>query len=231
MTWDELVNKALIVYDEYHPQQATDEDLKTMVSEFMQAHINDFLCVLPTSVIKDDFKVLLTSENKITLYQIDYNGGRIELESLTSKFGKFLKLLTFKHAEWSTKLFYNDLIDENSAKRKLQGDKWTSGKTSNPVICIENVQGKRSLCFWGYNDTLDNIEEFSYIKKIDNKEDFLKNEDYILQIYIYYVLYYIMTTTQELEMAQQVFAQMQQLLSLYNIDAVLPPNFNTENKK
>lgn len=231
MTWDELVNKTLIVYDEYHPQQATDEDLKTMVSAFMQMHIDDFLCILPTSAIKDDFKVFLTSANEITIYPIAYNGGRIVLEDLTSKFGKYLKLLTFKHAEWGTKLFYNDLIDENSAKRKLQVDKWTCGKTSNPVICIENVQGKRCMCFWGYDSTLDNIEEFSYIKKIDDKEDFLKNEDYILQIYIYYVLYYVMTTTQELQMAQQVFAQMQQLLSLYNIEAILPPNFNTENKK
>lgn len=230
MTWDELVNKALIIYDEYHPQQATDEDLKVMVKEFLQMHINDFLCVLPTSAIKDDFKVLLTNKSGLVVYEMNNNGARIVLEEL-KQFGSFLKLLTFKHKEWSCKLFYDDLIEENSPKRKLQDDKWTCGKTSNPVICIENVQGKRSLCYWGRGSVIDDIEEFSYIKKIENKDDFLVNEDYILQIYIYYVLYFIMQTTQELQMAQQVFAQMQQLLSLYNIEAKLPPIFNTEKNK
>lgn len=232
MTWSDLINRTLTVYDEYHPQQATDEDLKTMIESFLKKHINDYHCLLPTSTVNDFFKVLTSSSDNLSVQPISYKGGSIVLSSLKPA-DPFLKLISFKHREWTTKLFHADLIEENSPKRKLQDDRWTAGKISKPVICLENVAGHRCLNFWGYETTLNDVEEFSYIKRVDNEADFLNNEDYILEAYIYYVLYFVCNTTQEAQVSQLMISQMQQLLSIHNIEATLPITFNTSgnNKK
>lgn len=232
MTWLDLINRTLTVYDEYHPQQAIDEDLKTMVDSFLKKHINDYHCILPTSAINDAFKVTTSSAvtNGFNIQSINYKGGSIVLSSLNAA-APFLKLISFKHKEWTTKLFYVDLIDENSPKRKLQDDRWTAGKISKPVICLENVAGQRCLCFWGYETKLNDVEEFTYIKRVDNEVEFLQNEDYILEAYIYYALYFVCNTTQEAQISQLMISQMQQLLSIHNIEALLPISFNTSESK
>lgn len=224
MTKEELINSTLAVYDEYHPQQSVDEDLKLLLEEFLSKHINDFVCILPTNAINDSLIVFL-NKGQLTIQPINYKGGSVTLPE------NFLKLISFKHADWKIKLFNADLIQENDARRKLQEDKFTSGKTAKPCICIEHVQGKKCLNFWGYKNNVEDVAEFSYIKKTDDLDTFANNtEDYILQAYIYYVLYFVMNTTQDIQLAQVSLQQMQQLLSLHNIIPLLPVQFHNTKK-
>ncbi|MBR1775362.1 MAG: hypothetical protein IJ759_07575 [Bacteroidales bacterium] len=185
MTEQELIEKTTIVYDEYQPSQIVDEDIKTFLREFLSDHFNDYLLLLPAFCINKDFVIdrLLSG---ISIQPINYKGGKIALSFLAAP---FLKLLTFKHSEWQTKLFSDDLSEGNDPARKLQDSKWTSGKTSRPFICLEHSGGENCLCFGGYKNNLNDIEEFTYIKRVSSFKEFLKLEDDLLNAYIYYVVF------------------------------------------
>lgn len=227
MSWEELLEQAAGIYRDYNSELGLEDDVKELLERFLLTHFNDYLCILPYSCIKE-FVVEQTQKTPLTVNKIDYKGGRIVLSDLTAP---YLKLISFKHKEWQTKLYSEDLIDANSPTRKLQNDEDTCGKTAKPVICIEYVNQKKSLCFWGYKNSINSIEDFTYLKKVENKEEFLKLEDYILTAYIYYCLYFLFNTQKEIEMSQVVIEQMKQLLSIHNIEPTQPIIFNNEKKK
>lgn len=227
MTWQELLEHSAEIYRDYNSDIGLEDDVKELMERFLLPHFNDFICVLPTSCFGSSFVIDATLQS-FNPTHIDYNGGKIILSNLTEP---YLKLITFKHKEWKTKLFFDDLDDENSPARKLQSSKWTSGKISRPYICIEHSGSDKCLCFWGYKNNINDIEEFSYIKRIDNKNDFLKLEDYLLTAYIYYCLYFLFNTQRETEMSQVMLAQMQQLLAIHNITAKLPFDFSGQKSK
>lgn len=229
MTEQELINIALTVYDEYHPQQAVDEDLKEMVKTFIKRHINEFLCMLPSNCLNDDIVVNVNHQdvaNAITL--IDYRGICIDLTTLEKK---FLKLVSFRLENWERAVYAEDVINSDNPRRKLQENKYTSGKVSRPVVSIENVRGKKSLCAWGYTGTDYNVNDFTYIRELDSIEDFLTLPDYLLTAYIYYVLFYLFNTVQEIRLAENSLMQMQSLLSLHQIYPVMPVEFQASNEK
>lgn len=229
MTEQELINIALTVYDEYHPQQAVDEDLKEMVKTFIKRHINEFLCMLPSNCLNDDIVVNVNHQdvaNAITL--IDYRGICLDLTTLEKK---FLKLVSFKLDNWERAVYAEDVINSDNPRRKLQENKYTSGKVSRPVVSIENVRGKKSLCAWGYTGTDYNVNDFTYIRELDSIEDFLTLPDYLLTAYIYYVLFYLFNTVQEIRLAENSLMQMQSLLSLHQIYPVMPVEFQASNEK
>lgn len=229
MTEQELINIALTVYDEYHPQQAVDEDLKEMVKTFIKRHINEFLCMLPSNCLNDDIVVNVNHQdvaNAITL--IDYRGICLDLTTLEKK---FLKLVSFKLDNWERAVYAEDVINSDNPRRKLQENKYTSGKVSRPVVSIENVRGKKSLCAWGYIGADYNVNDFTYIRELDSIEDFLTLPDYLLTAYIYYVLFYLFNTVQEIRLAENSLMQMQSLLSLHQIYPVMPVEFQASNEK
>lgn len=229
MTEQELINIALTVYDEYHPQQAVDEDLKEMVKTFIKRHINEFLCMLPSNCLNDDIVVNVNHQdvaNAITL--IDYRGICLDLTTLEKK---FLKLVSFRLENWERAVYAEDVINSDNPRRKLQENKYTSGKVSRPVVSIENVRGKKSLCAWGYTGTDYNVNDFTYIRELDSIEDFLTLPDYLLTAYIYYVLFYLFNTVQEIRLAENSLMQMQSLLSLHQIYPVMPVEFQASNEK
>lgn len=229
MTEQELINIALTVYDEYHPQQAVDEDLKEMVKTFIKRHINEFLCMLPSNCLNDDIVVNVNHQdvaNAITL--IDYRGICLDLTTLEKK---FLKLVSFRLENWERAVYAEDVINSDNPRRKLQENKYTSGKVSRPVVSIENRHGKKSLCAWGYTGTDYNVNDFTYIRELDSIEDFLTLPDYLLTAYIYYVLFYLFNTVQEIRLAENSLMQMQSLLSLHQIYPVMPVEFQASNEK
>ena len=228
MTLEELVNTGLSIYDEYHPQQAVDDDLKEMVKTFIKRHINEFLCMLPSNCLNDDIVVNVNHQdvaNAITL--IDYRGICIDLTTLEKK---FLKLVSFRLENWERAVYAEDVINSDNPRRKLQENKYTSGKVSRPVVSIENVRGKKSLCAWGYTGTDYNVNDLTYIRELNSTKELLTLPDYLLTAYIYYVLYYLFNTVQELRLAENSLIQMQSLLSLHNIYPTMPVEF-TETKK
>lgn len=228
MSWDELLIQAAVVYRDYQSDLGLEDDVKEHLESFLLPHFNDFLCILPVSCLDSSFITDATLQT-LNVTPINYKGGKIVLSSLADP---YLKLVSFKHSEWKTKLFFDDLADENDPARKLQDSKWTSGKISRPFICIEHSGADKCLCFWGYDkNNIDDIEDFSYIKRTDQKDDFLKLEDYILTAYIYYCLYFLFNTQRETELSQVMLMQMQQLLATYNITPNLPISFNNEKKK
>ena len=84
------------------------------------------------------------------------------------------------------------------------------------------------MCFWGYKNNLNDIEEFTYIKRVSSFKEFLKLEDDLLNAYIYYVLSFVFGTTRETELQQNALNQMKQLLSLRNIFPTMPIVFNNQ---
>lgn len=230
MTSDELVTLGLTIYDEYHPQQAVDEDLKTMISAFLRQYMNDYLLILPNHCLNDNFVIDATSQPNFQLFidTIDYKGIKINIENFNKK---FLKLISFRLGGWERTLFYEDVISSDNPRRKLQENKFTSGKISRPVVSIENNNGKKSLCAWGYSGGSYSIKDFHYIKAVESITDFLHLEDYLLKAYVYYILSFVFNTTQELQLAQNSLTQMQQLLSLQNIYPQMPVEFSQETTK
>ncbi len=227
MTEQELINLSLIVYDEYHPQQAVDEELKEMLSSFIRRYINEYLCLLPSNCLNNDLVVCVDNQsisNAITL--INYRGICIDLTTLEKK---FLKLVSFRLENWERAVYAEDVINSDNPRRKLQENKYTSGKVSRPVVSIENRHGKKSLCAWGYIGADYKINDFTYIKELGSIEDFLTLPDYLLTAYIYYVLYYLFNTVQELKLAENSIIQMQSLLELHKIYPTMPEEFYQEN--
>lgn len=220
MTPEELQAKALTLYDEYHPQQSIDNDLSLFIHTFLQTYMNDFLCLLPAHCIGSSFTA--SYSNPIAT-PINYKGGCITLPS------DFLKLNVFRMSDWERSVYPEEVISSSHPHRKLQDNKFTSGKISRPVVSIEQPNGVLSLCFWQYGDNAA-VKEFSYTKKAQNLTDFAALDDYLLTAYIYFVLHYVFTTTQDLQLAQNSIQEMQSILLLHNIMPSLPVTFNTAKK-
>lgn len=229
MTADELVTLGLTIFDEYHPQQVVDEELKTMISTFIGQYMNEYLYILPNHCLSNNFVVDATTQQNFTFFidTISYKGIRINLDFQK----RFLKLISFRLNGWERTLFYEDAITSDNPRRKLQENKYTSGKVSRPVVSIENNKGNKCLCAWGYSGDTYKVEEFHYIKAMEDINEFLCLEDYLLKAYIYYVLYFVFNTTQEIQLAQNSLIQMQQLLSLQNIYPQMPVEFSQASKK
>lgn len=229
MTLEELVNTGLSIYDEYHPQQAVDEDLKEMMQTYIKRYINEYLCILPSNCLNEDLVVCVNPQdiaNAITL--INYKGICIDLTALEQK---FLKLVSFRMDNWERTIYAEDVINSDNPRRKLQENKYTSGKISRPVVSIENRHGKKSLCAWGYIGEDYSVNDFTYIRELNSTKELLTLPDYLLTAYIYYVLYYLFNTVQELRLAENSLIQMQSLLSLHNIYPTMPVEFNRDEKK
>jgi hypothetical protein len=219
MTENELISKTISIYDEYIPEQSVDTDLQTFIKPFIEDHINDFLLIAPTSIIPNFIK----KDTNLTVSPISYKGGYFTLPN------DYLKLISFKLEEWERKLYYEDLIDEDNPRRKLQDNKFTSGKTSRPVICIEYLDGKQCLAYWGYVNYIDSIEDFTYIKKA-TIDEFINLDYWILTAYIYYVLSFIFTTQQQPNLAEMMLKEFTLLLQQHNLQPTQPINFNIEKK-
>lgn len=224
MTFEELTKRALAIYDEYQPQRETDDDLYVFVSEFLRKHYNDFLLLLPSANVP---RPLVCFETNVPVFSINYEGGRIKVSDLSRP---FLKLLSIKASKWERMLHSEDVIDEKHPRRKLQENKFTSGKTSRPVVSVENYEGEKSICFWSLDD-LSTISNLTYLCRVEHEEDFLTMADYLLEAYIYYTLFFVFTTTSDIQLAQNSISMMQQLLSLHNIYPAMPTEFNQTAKK
>lgn len=232
MTFSELLQQAAVIYRDYELNVnglTVDDEVEDFLERFLKQHFNDYLCILPTSCI-DDSLIIDGTLQTLNVVPINFKGGKIVLSSLSDP---YLKLLSFRHSDWKTTLFYEDLADENDPARKLQESKHTSGKFSRPFICIEHQRGEKCLCFWGYRheENRGDIDEFSYVKQINGEEEFMVLKDHLLIPYIYYVLYFLCNSQRETELSQVMLQQMQQLLAAYNIIPQLPISFNNEKKK
>ncbi|MDO5759961.1 MAG: hypothetical protein Q4Q06_02925, partial [Bacteroidota bacterium] len=199
MTSEELVNLGLTLFDEYHPQQSIDEELKTMITTFLKQYPNDYLCLLPTYCLPTSLVIDATFHQNLSIDLINYKGIAIDLTSFSPA---FLRLTSFRMQGWERSVFPEEVISSNHPRRKLQDNKFTSGKTSRPVVSIENHNGKKTLCAWGYLGDNAILQDFYYIKRIDSFDDFLALDDYLLRAYIYYVLFFVFNTIQELSLAQ-----------------------------
>jgi hypothetical protein len=217
MTKEELINKTISIYDEYIPEQSTDTDIKEFLTPFIEDHINDFLFIAPTSIIP----IFIKTDINQTINSINYKGGYFVLPN------DFLKLVSFKHKDWERKLYYEDLIEANHPRRKLQNNKFTSGKTSRPVICIEYIEGLKSICFWSYKKNINSLEDFTYIKTA-TIDEFINLNDWILIAYIYYVLSFVFTTTQQPQLSDIMLKEFAMLLQNHNIEPTQPITFNNQ---
>lgn len=233
MSLEDLIKKAAVIYDEYHPTEGLDTAIQKMLEEFLKMHVNDYLCILPSNCLGENIMIDASEDIRKGDLQVDNlqcQGGKIKLSQLNEN--PFLKLVSFKHGEWKRKLFYDDLIEGNSPKRRLQDSKYTCGGTSKPVICIEQENGDKILAFWGYKQEISNVSDFTYIKECDI-DTLLEGDvfpEYLLIPYIYYVLSYVFQTTAEMELSQAALNKMQQMLSIHKIEAQIPVSFNTEKR-
>lgn len=229
MSIEELIVKACTVYDEYIPSQGLDEDLKTLIKNVLVNHTNDFLLLLPVSVL--DNSPLLISTSGVKVNPIPYKGGYVVLDDLTNK---FLYLVSFKHSEWERAVGRNEVIDRRSPRRMLQSSKYTAAGTAKPVVSIETIKNKKCLCFWGYKNSLSDIEEFVYIRRLTTSETglqiFCNLSDNILLLYIHYCLRYLFETTRETELANRATETFVGLLATYGIDPQIPITFSDKGR-
>ena len=188
MTRDDVLIKALIVYDEYMPSQQIDDDMSVWLDNYLDMYVSTFVETLPTEHIAS--LVLFITDESVT--PIPYKGGAIKLPN------NFDRLVSFKSNNWEVSLGNSDVITERLPKRKLQENKFTAGSSSRPVVSIEVYRGEKSLCFWGY-DPDDAGYYCEYIKKCKTIEDLLPLEDWIVTAYIYYMISFIATTINEKE--------------------------------
>ncbi|MCF0125803.1 MAG: hypothetical protein HUJ68_08655, partial [Clostridia bacterium] len=247
-----------IVYDEYIPQQDIDTDLEERIKNFLldSANINSFLMIMPFNLLdgmvyrnsKYPLIINYTAKANEDAENVLFNGGAIPLPA------NFLKLVSFRHSEWVKTLSSEDVINENSPVRRLQGNEYTEGGTTRPVISIENLQYedgivKKSLLFWGYRIKMNNFSTFTFLRNAEltpqEKEttpdlepiDFILSaslQDYnntiIADLYIYYALILLARVSLRPEEENAFTKTFQQLLDTYNIVPSLPINFNNKNK-
>lgn len=212
MTRDAVINMVARLYDEYLPNVGVDEDLKTFLSSFLDEQVENFIQIIPAEHIAS---LVIFKPNSVVT-DINYKGGSI---TLPVDFGT---LISFRFAEWTTKLGKADLINEQNPIRKRQENKFTAGSISRPVISLEYTNGVRTLCFWGWKTNKDAGNELHYIKKCVGLDSILSISDWLLNAYCYYVLYNVLITTKEIDLAKVMQQKTQEILLTHNITPSQP---------
>lgn len=223
MIREDVLTRALAVFNEYMPSQVIDDDTTLLIDEYIDMYVSPFINILPSECISSLISLL---PQAITIDSINYKGGSIILPD------DFGKLISFRYNTWERSLGESDLITERSPRRKLQENKFTAGNISRPVISLENNKGKKCLCFWGYKaSTAADGYECQFIPKCESLDDILSLDEWLLTAYIYYTLSFVYKSLNEKEKAGLMMEAAKEILLSHNITPTQPISYEPEKTK